>query len=212
MSRLIRQSTGIRDNRCPICDTSITWREARSRKTCGGWNCRTAYRKMQLDSRRKHDEQFHRRYRRRLVWATRLRSESAPALGVQDPESYRAIVTPANQHPIVALTRKRRYRFVKRLIRLVKKTLQNASLGPQPLEDNQQSLPILGAACANCEGKCCVKGGTGAYLDGDAIRRFASKHPEADSRDIVEAYCRSLPLATYRDWRSAISNAICLHC
>ena len=186
---MIRQSIGIRDNRCLICNTPILWREAISRKTCSDWKCITTYRKMQLD----------RRYRRRLARATKLRNASAPTLGVHAPESYRVIITPVNERTIVPLSGKRRYRFVKRLIRLVKSTLQDAQLDPRSLEGNQQSLPILGTACANCEGKCCVRGGTGAHLDSDAISRFANIHPDAEFRDIVEAYHRSLPFTVYRD-------------
>ena len=198
MLRLNRPFIGIGDNRCPICDTPIIRRQTQSKNTCGGWKCLFAYRKMQRDSHRKHDEQFVRRYRHSLVRATRLRNAIAPVLGVLSPEIYRAIITPVNGRSIVPLTRKRRYRFVKRLIRLVEGTFQDAQREPRPLENNQQSLPILETACANCEGKCCVRGGTGAHLDRDAIRRFLSKHPEADSRNIIETYCLSLPLATYR--------------
>ena len=199
MLRLNRQFIGIFDNRCPICGIAISRHQAQSKTTCSGWKCLIAYRKMQRDARRKHDEQFVRCYRRSLVRATRLRNTSAQVLDVQAPKTYRVIITPVNERLIVPLTRRRRYRFVKRLIRLVEGTLQGAQREPRLLEDNQQSLPILAIACANCEGKCCVRGGTGAHLDKDAIRRFVSQHTEADARTIIEAYVLHLPFSTYRN-------------
>lgn len=198
MLRLNRQRFGMGGNRCPICDTPIIRYRARSQHTCGGWKCLIAYRKMQRDSRRKHDELLASRHQHSLVRATRLRHASAPLLGVLEPETYRAIITPANERPIVPQRRKRRYRFMKRLIRLVEETLQDAPREPRPLEDNQPSPPIFEDAYANCKGKCCLRGGTGAHLDRDVIRRWANTHPEADARSIVNAFSLRLPPATYR--------------
>ncbi len=198
MLRLNRQSIGTGDNRCTICGTPIPGRQAPWKPTCGGWKCLIAHTTMQRDARRKQDEPLVRRYQRSLVRATRLRNSKAQLLGIQAPETYRAIITPVNERPIVPLPRKRRYRLVKRLIRLVQETLHDAQREPRPCEENQPSLPIFEAACTTCEGKCCLRGGTRAYLDGDAIRRFASNHPDADARFIINAYWLRLPFATYR--------------
>ncbi len=175
--------------------------EARSRPTCGGWKCQFAYRNAQEGLRRKQHEQLLQQYERSLAQATTLREASARSHGVEDPPSYRVIVLPVNERPLAPLTRKRRYRFVKRLMRLTEETLREPAL--QPLgdagADTDQALPILKAACAICRGKCCVRGGTRAYLNGNAIRRFLSGHPDATARDIVEAYYRCLPVETYQN-------------
>lgn len=198
MLRFNRQWIGMGDHRCTICDAPIPGRQARWKPTCGGLKCIVAHTKMQREARQKQDEPLVRRYRRSLDRATRLRNANAPLLGVHAPETYRPIITPVNERPIVLLPRKRRHRFVKRLIRLVQATLHDAPREPRPCENGQPSLPILAAACANCEGRCCVSGGTRAYVDGDAIRRFVVLHPDADARYIINAYWRRLPLATYR--------------
>lgn len=153
---------------------------------------------MQRDARRKKDEPLIDRHRGSLVRATRLRNANAPLLGVHAPETYRPIITPVNERPIVPLPRKRRYRFVKRLISLVQDTLHEGQGEPRPFEESLPTLPTLVAACANCEGKCCLRGGTRAYLDGDAIRRFTILRPDGDARFIINAYCLRLPPATYR--------------
>lgn len=197
MLKLNRQRFGMGDNRCPICDTPTTLYRARSQNTCGEWKCLIAYRKMQRDSRRKHDELLAWRHQHSLVRAIRLRHTIASLLGVHEPETYRAIITPVNERPIVPQRRKRRYRFMKRLIQLVEKTLQDAPRKPRSFEDNQPSPPIFEAACANCKGKCCLRGATGAHLDADAIHRFTRLHPEADSHSILKAYSLCLPPATY---------------
>ncbi len=198
MLRLNGQWNGRDIHRCIICGTSIPGRQAPWKTICGGWKCRITHTKMQRDARRKQDEPLVRRYLRSIDRATRLRNAKAPLLGVPTPETYRPIITPVNERPIVLLPRKRRYRFLKRLIRLVQETVHDEEHEPRPWEDLQPSLPILAAACANCEGKCCGRGGTRAYLDGNAIRRFALSHPGAEARFIINAYLLRLPQMTYR--------------
>lgn len=141
---------------------------------------------------------------RRLAEATALRDTRAAAEGIEDAESYETIVTPANRRPLKPLPRRRRYRFAKRLMRLVEAALQAPeSLAPD--ERNEQALPILGTACANCLGGCCLHGGTHAFLHETTIRRFVSEHPGANAREIVEAYCRLLPDEAYN--RSCVFHA-----
>jgi len=189
MPRLVRQSSQNRENRCPICGTSITWYEARSKITCSDRKCFITHRKKQND----------RRYRRNLARATAYRNKTAARLGVQSPESFRPIVTSVNTRPIVPLSRKRRYRSMNMLIRLVESSVQDVQHDLRSFEDDQQSPPIFAIACANCRGNCCLLGGTQAHLDKDAIRHFASIHPGAKVRDIIEAYSRSQPHAIFRD-------------
>jgi hypothetical protein len=151
--------------------------------------------------RRQEEERRHQDYSRRLERATALRDASATAYNTDDPVAYPVIVTPVNKRRLMPLPRSRRYRFTRRLLDLIKAALQSS---PQTSLLNQgadkipaSALPILVNACANCRGHCCLRGGTHAYLDLSTIHRYGARHPEADFRQIIEAYCRLLPGAIY---------------
>ena len=195
---LLKPINKIVDHRCPVCGTYLGDRQYRWKITCGEGKCLAAHHKMRCEDRKKQDAPRLRRYRRMLARATRLRRLIAPMPEVQRPETYRVIITPANEHPITPLPRKRRYRFVNHLIQLVETTLRDGWRKPQPLDAFQPQRQIFKAACANCGGKCCLRGGTRAHLDQDAICRTLQLHPKADTRLIVSAYCIYLPIETYR--------------
>jgi len=199
------------DRQCPVCSAPIDWRSPRLTKTCGRWKCRAAHRTEEM---RRHKEERHQQYYSRcLERATALRDTIATAYTTDDPVAYAVIITAANKHRLVPLPRSRRYRFTRRLMDLVDQALQNP---PETLLLNQSAdefpasaLPILVKACANCLGHCCLRGGTRAYLDVSTIHRYKARHPEADFRQIIEAYCRLLPAAVYEDSCIFHSSAGC---
>ena len=187
----------LRDHRCAICDEPLARRPGRTRETCGSWKCRLESRK--TAQRRERDRRALLESERRLAQATALRNTRAAAEGIENAASYETIVTPANRHPLTTLPRRRRYRFAKRLMRLVEEALQTPpeTLAADDGSERAPALPILGTACANCLGGCCLPGGTHAFLDEATVRRFASGHPGASAREVVEAYCRLLPDKAY---------------
>ena len=189
----------LRDLRCPICDDSLPRRPGSTRQTCGSWKCRLESKKEEI--RREREWCMRKESERRLAQATVLRDTSAAAEGIEDAESYETIVTPSNRRPLRSLPRRRRYRFAKRLMRLVEEALRTRPDTPAADGGNERApaLPILGTACANCLGGCCLSGGTHAYLDEATVRRFVSGHPGASAREVVEAYCRLLPDEAYDD-------------
>ena len=187
--------------RCPICDASITWREARTTNTCGDWRCRWKYREQQEVLRRQQNRKFQQHYERRFAQAKKVRDARARVEDVDEPDSYIPVIVPVNQNRLVTLPPRRRNQFAKKLMRLVETALAEPSLELVadlcPDEDQSWALPILDMACAICEGRCCLKGGTHAHLDVATVWRYMKEHPEASSRDILADYCRLLAPETY---------------
>ena len=184
---------------CPVCGVPIDWRGARMTDTCGRRQCRAAHRAEEV---RRHEAQRRQEYySRSLERATVLRDSIGPASSRDDPAAYAVIITPANQRRRVPLPRSRRYRFARRLTALIEEVLRSPPetrlLNQGTDEIPASALPILALACANCRGHCCLRGDTRAYLDATAIQRYRARHPEADSRQIIEAYCHLLPDAVY---------------
>lgn len=60
--------------------------------------------------------------------------------------------------------------------------------------------PLVGAACATCQGRCCRdRGGDTALLLPDDFNRYRQRHPGATKQDIIEAYLSHLPELSTRD-------------
>lgn len=187
------------DRQCPVCRAPIDRRSARITDTCGRWQCRAAYRTERI--RRQEEKRRQEYYSRCLERATALRDTIAPACNTDDPVAHTVIITPANKRRLMPLPRSRRYRFARRLMDLIKEALRSS---PPALLLNQDAdeipasvLSIQANACANCGGQCCLRGGTLAYLDVSTIHRYLARRPEADLRQIIEAYCRLLPDVIY---------------
>lgn len=188
-----------KDRPCPVCGEAIGWRSARRRETCGRWECRAAHRAEQM--RRREEERRRQRYSRSLQRATALRDTIATTHKTDDPVTYTVIITPANKRRLTPLPRSRRYRFSRRLMDTIREALRSSPRAPLLNQDADEipasALPILAAACSICGGRCCLRGGTRAYLDASTIHRYRARRPEADFRQIMEAYCRLLPEAVY---------------
>jgi len=150
---------------------------------------------------RRREEQARERQERRLAQATQARGKQAETLGIPGPESFAVIVLPLNERRLVPLPRRRRYRFAARLTRLLEDLERDApdavpasTVRRQPCEP---AASALGMACATCRGRCCVRGGTLAYLNVPLLQRYMAARGQASRRDVLEAYCRHLPDKSY---------------
>lgn len=153
--------------------------------------------------RRKLDEQFRQKYARQLESATNERDSTAEAVGIDKQESFSVVVLPTNNRPLIPLPQERRDEFQRWLLELVEYVFANPIEDPiHPLPENvedTQLLPIYGSACGTCQGRCCVNGGTRAFLDAHTIQRFRNSHPGISPPEIVDAYCDQLPDQSVED-------------
>ena len=192
-----------RENTCHICGKVIG---ASSGDLCDSFECS----RRAAIARKKRDQQD--LYQQQLRLATVERDNALGDCSSDDKADWWPIVTPANTRKLTPLPRRRKYRFVNRLRKLI---AENAH---HDVDDDQtvvrqaaDVLPILGSACANCRGSCCQRGGTAAYIDRRVVKRYLAKNPSASPRDLIEAYCQYLPAESYRGscvYHSAIGCAL----
>ena len=164
-------------------------------ETCGRPLCAGQYRLEQ----RKRD--LVERLRGDMSQAIAERERQAAACPSDATDTWAAIVTPANTRKLKLLPRRRKYRFAKRLLKLINGVA--ASGGLDRFDTDQASvapaseLSIVGTACSNCRGHCCSRGGTSAFIDERLIKRFVLRRPTSPLIDMLRLYCSYLPMKTY---------------
>jgi CDGSH-type Zn-finger protein len=195
--------------RCAVCGCGISDHQWRLFQTCDFWKCQAQHRrqrrelKKEMEKRRqRQQENFKRRVRL-------LRNKAAGLLGVDGPERFVCAVVPALQRPVSPLPEERRPTIGNHLNGLIaeirEKQIAYADDPPYESEPaavhngNSEPLPVVGQACAACQGNCCVQGGDRAYLDVETIPRFLKKHPELEAADLVEWFLSHVEAYTYED-------------
>jgi hypothetical protein len=198
-SRIGRQA----HERCPICGAWLRCREAGINKTCHRWICRKAYQDQQQAIRQQQCERYLLDYQRRFDLALSAREAQAEAHGVDSPEAFLPVILPSNPRRLVPLSSRHRYRFAKKLLRVIEEALRESSSDSTSADGEDaeptSTLPVLGTACAVCRGRCCLRGRTHAFLHASTIRTQLRKQSGATARDILSAYCRHLAHVTYEN-------------
>jgi hypothetical protein len=108
---------------------------------------------------------------------------------------------------LVALAENRKELFREHLERVVQEafagTVSAEASSFSPAEDQasrqDEMLPILGAGCAVCEGRCCLQGGDRAYLTVDLVHRYRVQHPLATAEEVYREYDSRLAERTYEN-------------
>ena len=155
-------------------------------------------------------EVYKNRSEQQLKNALIARSVAAQESAVDEPGSYVAVVTPANTRIVTSLPRRRRYRFVNRLSKLIEACEDRGLLTESAVAESMQSaqsarlvedehLPVFDSACANCLGNCCLRGGTRAYLDEFVLQQFKAAHPDSNSATLLRTYSSYLPERSFKD-------------
>lgn len=190
---------------CVICGKPIKPNKADRAPVCHHWQCRQKFRlKQQLAYRKAETDRRASSLKASIEQARRLRDEADSSPNGVEPAVYRPIIIPANQRRLKPLPRRRRYRFTKRLLRLLESTklpdqdsARAVSPGNHSREGEGGLLPVLGAACATCGGNCCILGGTHAFLNEDLVQKLMQEKGHRDSREIVNSYVQRLPKTSY---------------
>jgi hypothetical protein len=124
------------------------------------------------------------------------------------PPSTPMATLPTNDARLAPLPEGRRRTFRDHLNRLISEAAaarftRDAEVPDSPhptfpdLHASQAELAVLGNGCGVCLGKCCLGGGTHAYLDARSVHRFMEDRPELRPREILERYLETLPARTY---------------
>jgi hypothetical protein len=196
-------------NVCPVCGASVSGVEARVvDDSCPCWLCRAAH--LQRTVRQIYEEKQRRTRdaaRRRKEHALACRDRLAAELPITAPQELLTFALPAQQRPLVRLAENRKALFREHLERVVQEAFggtvspEAPSLSQTEDKANCQDgmLPILGAGCAVCQGRCCWQGGDRAYLTVDLVLRFRAQYPQATAEDVYREYDSRLGERTYED-------------
>ena len=189
---------------CPVCGTPITTRQVLTQSTCADRACRIQFQRWKTaDRRRQQDKIFEKRHAFRVARATAKRDSTAADIGIANPDSFAVVVIPGNNRQLKPLPANRRRQFERWLLELVDLVFANPVEEPlEPLSTDVEDtplLPIYGETCGTCKGRCCLNGGTRAFLDSRAIHRFRNSNRECQPREIITTYCRHLPEMPYEN-------------
>ena len=166
---------------CAVCGQPLSFHQQWAGDICDDWRCRWT----KLDSE-----------------MVAHRQEAARALGIKQPEVYRASVVPHRLGTIDVLPVKRRAAHLEFLNVLVLKVTQGEVCGQKPHSgsgdpDIGPSAALAAAVCAVCAGACCHRAGDHAFLDTAAIERFMAVNPKMAPANIASTYAAYLPVRSF---------------
>lgn len=184
-------------SRCAICATPLDVHQAVRGALCARPACLRA--RLQIEERHRRAAE-----RERSEAAARAWLAAAPAALRADAAAAAVVLVPANAQRVTALPAARRRAFAAHLRAVIDQALaqppprRRAQRPPEP-GAVAPGHPVLADACATCRGRCCVQGGTHAFVDTDTIHRLIAERGLRDPRAIARAYLRHLPARTYAD-------------
>lgn len=162
---------------CVICGSSLSFHQQWAGDICDDWRCRWVKLDREMEAHRK---------------------KAARALGIKQPEVYRALVVPHRPGIIDVLPAKRRKAHLDYLNKQMMEVVQGATGNEEPCigpGDSASGPPaeLATAVCAVCAGACCQRAGNHAFLDTAAIARLMAANPGMESSDIASTYAAHLP-------------------
>ncbi|MCC6535888.1 MAG: hypothetical protein IT531_25335 [Burkholderiales bacterium] len=172
---------------CRFCGRTLGLLEHYSGAVCGDPACRRRH----LDGELEH-----------------YRSRAGELSGRNSPRDFAIIVVPHRREALATAAAARRTALQDHLTQLC------ASRAGPPVEEEScdcahdetraqsqtHAEPPGAAVCAACRGYCCYHGGRNfAFLDAQAIGRFAAAQPEMSADEVVAAYLGYLPARAYED-------------
>ncbi len=124
---------------------------------------------------------------------------------IAKPQSYQAVMLPANNCELNILSDERKSRFMHSLSRAyedcqAKQPEASRTYAKQltPSSSNQHSN-LMGKACATCKGKCCLLGGEHAFLDYYSVKRILASLPHVTESSFFDLYASFLPEQSYEN-------------
>ncbi|MCA1685514.1 MAG: hypothetical protein LC745_05920, partial [Planctomycetia bacterium] len=185
---------------CAGCGTPLSPREFGAR-ACASPGCLRRVEELKRGLERRRLESLREK-------AGELRDREAAVLGVPEPETYTPTVLPSSRARVTNLPERRRRAFRSAVNRLISAASERLTAPPpggagrpsapaSSVAPAPEVQPVLGGACALCQGFCCGNGGNHAYLTVETIRRYMARHPDLRPRDVLAAYLGRVGNKTY---------------
>ena len=185
---------------CPYCNAPIDPQKLVFPGHCGELHCRVAYGRDR--AREARVAEAHKQARREAHWAMgRVRLVEEGHLAAQamrmgrHPREVPHISVPFQEQPLVPVTDDDRARFWGHVDRLIEVEFED----PPPEEPEEKTnpnpeYPAVAAACATCQGACCLNGEKNfAYISWKTIQYLRWAIPECTPDDIRALYADHMP-------------------
>ena len=134
------------------------------------------------------------------AWETQMAERAAPQIEAvaarMSAERATVTVVPYQRRPVLPTVPARRAEFLAFLDRLIAEAFAEDPGLDDPTRDESPHDPRLDAACALCQGHCCLPGGAHAQLGVADIQRYRRRYPEAGPEEVRAAYLDHLPEQT----------------
>lgn len=166
---------------CAECGCAIDARALG--RTCDHVRCQAKYNSRASDIVRENHE----------ARAAKLRAACGGGDALPDVVGF----LPANERVLLPIGDARRASLRAHLERVAREGQDDGH--PTPAEPDFLADPLLGQACALCEGACCVHGAERAYLDARTLARFFAERPEGTAEEAVELYLGHVGAEGYDD-------------
>lgn len=119
---------------------------------------------------------------------------AATAIG-SVPEAVVRATAPYNANGLAPLPAPRRVAFEEHLRWIVEEAFAGTPVddpAERPHIEAEENAP-LSVACAACRGRCCVEGGTTAFLGEADVWRWRRRNPDATPESVVAGYMERVP-------------------
>ncbi|MHC4471236.1 MAG: hypothetical protein ACYTDY_16690 [Planctomycetota bacterium] len=161
---------------CLICGQPLTRHQQCSGGICDDWRCKDVLLRQDLEEFR------------------RLAAETS---GVGRPDDYPVLCVPHRDFRVGPLPEKRRSEFLAHLAEVVEEAREEPeATEPEPPPHTAEPATFLQRICAACEGECCHRGGTHAFITSEMIRG-AMADRDVTPEKVHEAYASRLPERTF---------------
>jgi hypothetical protein len=187
---------------CPYCGKELTHHQAASSGICGAPRCHAKMIEKVgaelIERKRRENAEYVQKVYAKV--ATDV-YEALDLLGAE-PQEVAFAVVPWQREPVVPLPEERKAAFRDHLRLIVDRAflepVTDADLSYRDDLDIDEP-PVMGAACAACQGGCCALGGNSGFLHDVDIQRYRQQNPQATKEEVIELYLGLLPETSTRD-------------
>ncbi|MEO1493165.1 MAG: hypothetical protein AAFV19_13505 [Pseudomonadota bacterium] len=194
-------SVGPEARTCTWCGKVIDAHKAASTGSCGAPACegRRIADASEAVTRQKHERYLGLKDRVEAAFATEL-DDAARALAT-DRQALLTGVVPHQNNPVAPLSAERRAAFEAHLDAVIE---EGFALDPDEYDDRKNravidrpEMPIADAACATCQGSCCMAGFAGqGFIDKWMVAQYRRTDPDPTPDGFRALYLGSLPDAS----------------
>lgn len=123
-----------------------------------------------------------------------VRTETAAAAKVHQPERFPLVIVPSFANGLVPLGEERRQRFRAHIAQVIAESWDQppAEESDVPVIPRPEVQEFFGGACALCRGYCCRLAGDHAFFRAETVQRFRRDFPDMTQEQVIDHYMSHL--------------------